>query len=160
MSMTADYKLPKQRMLFAHNMKSKNTSFLSRIKLRLFGKKTTVQLEQDIHTQDAAEFGLTDVVKYRRNDKSVYVKHVFSEHLSRAVKPKITSEDINFFRALDKVEMRCYVLVYVKNPQTKNYDKAFFLDDYEAIQGIELAEANRRLSNLPQAAKNIRNELL
>ncbi|MBD1582848.1 hypothetical protein [Pseudoalteromonas sp. S16_S37] len=139
---------------------TESTSLLSRIMQHLFGEKKIVQLGKDIYTQCSGELGLSNVVKYRLNNQSVYVKHVFIEHMRGTIKPKITSNDINFFRTLDKVAMRCYVLVYVRNPYTKNYDHALFLDDFEAIQGIKSEEAARRLVDLSQAAQIIRNILL
>ncbi|NOU49884.1 hypothetical protein HG263_04955 [Pseudoalteromonas sp. JBTF-M23] len=142
------------------SIKAESTSLWDRIMRRLFGQKKIVQLDKDIYTQYSGKLGLPNVIKYRSNNQSVYVKHVFIEHMRSIIKPKITSNDINFFRTLDKVAMRCYVLVYVRNPYTKSYDQAFFLDDFEAIQGIKSEEAARRLVDLSQAAQIIRNKLL
>ena len=51
-------------------------------------------------------------------------------------------------------------MVYVKNQITQQYDRAFFLDDYEAIQGIGKAEAQCRVANLSAISKIIRTVLL
>ncbi|BBN83590.1 hypothetical protein PA25_35750 [Pseudoalteromonas sp. A25] len=162
MHVSMDRITPNHGCVFVNNLNvdAQKSSLFSRIIRRLFGEKRIVQLGNDVHTQCSAELGLRHVTKYRFNKRSVYVKHVFIEHIGGIVKPKLTSSDINFFRALDKVSMRCYVLVYVKNAYTHNYDHAVLLDDFEAIQGIKSAEAARRLVDLSQASQVIRNILL
>lgn len=101
-----------------------------------------------------------DISKYSFESSTVYVKHVFIDKLTAKIKPTITAIDIDFFRGLDHTSMHCYVLVYVKNPLTYTYDSAFFLDDYEAIQGISKEEAECRLTDLSTIAKTIRHVLL
>ncbi|MBE0366437.1 MULTISPECIES: hypothetical protein [Pseudoalteromonas] len=114
----------------------------------------------DVKAYRVHHYGVEDVVKYTRDTQSIYVKHVFIDKIKGKVKPVITAADIDFFRSLDHLSMYCYVLVYVKDPQTKYYDSAFFLDDYEAIQGIDSTEAEKRLAGLDAISKIIRSILL
>ncbi|KAF7768895.1 hypothetical protein PCIT_a3415 [Pseudoalteromonas citrea] len=114
----------------------------------------------DIKSERVTDQAVEDVSKYTLNARSVYVKHVFINELKDQIKPTISASDIDFFRALDQISMYCYVLVYVKNYQTKQYDSAFFLDDYEAIQGVGKAEAQSRITDLTSISKIIRTVLL
>ncbi|WP_105169841.1 hypothetical protein [Pseudoalteromonas sp. T1lg23B] len=141
------------------NRNTNGKTLLERIWRSVFGDKAFVSVEKDIQTQNVEEFAVKNVTQYCLNGRRIYVKHMFYELKGRSVKPKLSSDDINFFRALDKLSTRCFVMVYVKNKTTKNYDQALFLDDFEAIQGISESEANGRLVSLPQAADVIRKQL-
>ncbi|WP_083330623.1 MULTISPECIES: hypothetical protein [Pseudoalteromonas] len=134
----------------------KGKALLDRVWTYLFSEKSIVHVEKGIQTQTENQFSVKDVTKYHLNDDYIYVKHMFVELKGQLVKPKLSSEDINFFRTLDKLSKRCYVMVYIKNCVTKRYDQVLFLDDFEAIQGINMSEANKRLVSLPQAADIIR----
>jgi hypothetical protein len=126
---------------------------------RLFDNKETVQLDCDIHMQSVGEFGVSNVTKYRSKSQILYIKHIFTEQLGTQVKPKMDACDIDMLCTLDKISIRCYVLVYVKNQTNGKYDKVLFLEDYEAIKGIGHAEASKRLVSFEQAAKTIRTML-
>ncbi|OHU94618.1 hypothetical protein BIW53_16010 [Pseudoalteromonas byunsanensis] len=115
-----------------------------------------MHVEKDIQTQNENEFAVKNVTQYRLNGRQIYVKHMFGELKGQYIKPKLSSDDINFFRILDGLSTRCYVMVYFKNSMTKSYDQVLFLDDFEAIQGISESEASGRLVSLPQAADIIR----
>ncbi|MCF2908558.1 MULTISPECIES: hypothetical protein [Pseudoalteromonas] len=102
----------------------------------------------DIFTESINNNGCYGVVKYTSGEQSVYVKQVFINRLGSGVKPELSADDIEFFRYLDSILRYCYVLVYVRNASTGDYDSAIFLDDYEAIQGISKEEAQQRLVDL------------
>lgn len=117
-------------------------------------------LIDDVQTEKVTNQVVEDVSKYTLKTHSVYIKHVFINELKGQIKPSISAADIDFFRALDHISLYCYVLVYVKNHKTEQYDRAFFLDDYEAIQGIEEIEAQSRVTDLASISKIIRTVLL
>ncbi|MCO7189745.1 MULTISPECIES: hypothetical protein [unclassified Pseudoalteromonas] len=102
----------------------------------------------DICSESINNNGCYGVVKYTLGEQSVYVKQVFINRLGGGVKPDLSADDIEFFRYLDSILRYCYVLVYVRNASTGDYDSAIFLDDYEAIQGISKEEAQQRLVDL------------
>ncbi|RJE77856.1 hypothetical protein BGP78_07040 [Pseudoalteromonas sp. MSK9-3] len=117
-------------------------------------------LIDDVKTEKVTGHAVEDVSKYTLKTRSVYIKHVFINDIKNQVKPTISAVDIDFFRALDHISTYCYVLVYVKSQTTQQYDSAFFLDDYEAIQGIGKAEAQSRATDLASISKIIRTVLL
>ena len=105
-------------------------------------------------------YGLHDISKYTKGQQVVYIKHVFVSKIHSLVKPNITAEEIDFLRRLDQMHQYCYFLVYVKNKRTGKYEHAFFMDDAEAIKGLEVFEIEPRLKNLDTISQVIRNVLL
>lgn len=105
-------------------------------------------------------YGLHDISKYTKGQQVVYIKHVFVSKIHSVVKPNITAEEIDFVRRLDQAHQHCYFLVYVKRKTTGRYDSAFFMDDIEAIKGLEVIEVEPRLKNLDTISQVIRNILL
>ena len=54
---------------------------------------------------------------------------------------KYAISDLEFFRTTTAETGYCYILVYVFNKRRGKFDMAFFLEDAEAIKGIETIEA-------------------
>ncbi|NLR23533.1 hypothetical protein [Pseudoalteromonas maricaloris] len=105
-------------------------------------------------------YGLHDISKYTKGQQVVYIKHVFVSKIHSVVKPNITAEEIDFLRRLDQMHQYCYFLVYVKNKGTGKYDHAFFMDDAEAIKGLEVQEVTPRLKRLDIISQVIRSVLV
>ncbi|CAM4049362.1 hypothetical protein [Pseudoalteromonas byunsanensis] len=104
--------------------------------------------------------GFDDVVLYRKGRQAVYIKHVFMNKLPAKVKPDMSAQNIEFIKQLDTLNLRCYVLVHVKNKLPGEHDLAFFLDDYEAIQGVSKEVAMQRTMPLASATHLIDTILL
>jgi hypothetical protein len=118
-------------------------------------------LPLDVASESLHGIGLKDITKYSIATKKMYIKHVFVKDLNdRVVKPKLTYADFEFFRTTNAVDGYCYVLVYVFNKRRKKFDMAFFLEDAEAIKGIDTLEAKKRMADLHSISRNIRGALL
>lgn len=91
----------------------------------MYGTRFLSDVKADVH----AAKGFDDVVLYKKDKQAVYIKHVFMSKLSTKVKPDISAQYIEFLKQLDVMNLRCYVLVHVKNKLSGQYDLAFFLDD-------------------------------
>ena len=121
----------------------------------------TSLLPLDVASESLHKLGLKDVTKYSIATKKLYIKHVFIKNLDGdLVKPKLTYTDLEFFGTTNAVDGYCYVLVYVFNKRRKKFDMAFFLEDAEAIKGIDTLEAKKRMTDLYSISRNIRGALL
>ncbi|RJE71158.1 hypothetical protein BGP78_22040 [Pseudoalteromonas sp. MSK9-3] len=121
----------------------------------------TSLLPLDVASESLHNLGLKDVTKYSIATKKLYIKHVFIKNLDGdLVKPKLTYTDLEFFGTTNAVDGYCYVLVYVFNKRRKKFDMAFFLEDAEAIKGIDTLEAKKRMTDLYSISRNIRGALL
>ncbi|MBE0370971.1 hypothetical protein [Pseudoalteromonas aurantia] len=121
----------------------------------------TSLLPLDVASESLNKLGLRDVTKYSIATKKIYIKHVFIKNLDAdIVKPKLSYTDFEFFRTTNAVDGYCYILVYVFNKRRKKFDMAFFLEDAEAIKGIDMLEAKKRMTDLHTISRNIRGALL
>ncbi|CAH9053625.1 hypothetical protein PSECIP111951_00860 [Pseudoalteromonas holothuriae] len=104
--------------------------------------------------------GFKDTYVYHKDKQTVYIKHVFANKLTSNLKPTMTAQDIDLIRQLDALHLRCYVLVHIKSYNSKQYDLALFLDDYEAIQGVSNELVKQRAMPINNAVNLINTILL
>lgn len=114
----------------------------------------------DVASESLGKQGLRDVTKYSMGSKSMFIKHIFVKVLDDDfVKPDLAITDLEFFRTRNAENGYCYILVYVFNKRREKFDMAFFLEDAEAIKGIEVIEAKKRMADLYTISRTIRTAL-
>ncbi|CAH9055930.1 hypothetical protein PSECIP111854_01684 [Pseudoalteromonas sp. CIP111854] len=104
--------------------------------------------------------GFKDTYVYHKDKQTVYIKHVFANKITKRLKPNMTAQDIDLIRQLDALHLRCYVLVHINSYNSKQYDLALFLDDYEAIQGVSNELVKQRAMPINNAVNLINTILL